>query len=172
MNAARRFPTSPSTASPGARRWPPVLAAALVWGAVAMSAAYWGLRWWGEAPTRALPVPPVAPLTIDSGRVAAGLGARVLGAAAPAAVAAPGLSSRLRLLGVVAHGQGQGAALISVDGQPAKPFRVGAVLLDGVSLRSLGPRHAEVGGDGVTARLELPATAAVAAPAQAGFVRP
>lgn len=163
MNAVRRFPTAPTAALPGARRWPPVLAAALVWGALALSAGYWGLRWWGEAPVQALPVPPAPTLTIDSGRVASALGARAATAAAPAA--APGLASRFRLLGVVAARQGQGAALISVDGQPAKPYRVGAELSDGVRLLALGPREAQVGGEGGRVTLELPATTANAASA-------
>ena len=132
-----------------------MLAASLVWGVLAMSAAYWGLRWWGEAPAQVLPVPPAPVLTIDSGRVASALGARAVTAAAPAA--APGLGSRFRLQGVVAARQGQGAALISVDGQPAKPYRVGAALADGVRVLALGPRHAEVGGDGGRVTLELPA---------------
>ena len=162
MNAARRFSTAPSASLSGARRWPPVLAAALVWGGLALSAGYWGLRWWGEAPARALPVPPAPALTIDSERVASALGARVATAAAP--VAAPGLASRLRLLGVVAAREGQGAALISVDGQPAKPYRVGAQLVDGARVLALGPRHAEVGSDSARIRLELPASAPVTPP--------
>jgi general secretion pathway protein C len=159
MNAVRRFSTAPTAALPGARRWPPVLVTTLVWGALAMSAAFWGLRWWGEAPAQTLPVPPAPVLTIDSGRVASALGARAVTAAAPAA--APGLGSRFRLLGVVAARQGQGAALISVDGQPAKPYRVGAALADGVRVVALGSRHAEVGGEGGHVRLELPLSAPV-----------
>ena len=67
-----------------------------------------------------------------------------------------GQCGRLRLLGVVADRGGVGAALISVDGQPAQPFRVGGSVVDGVRLLSLGPRHAEVGGDAGKARLTLP----------------
>lgn len=170
MNAARRLPTAPTAALPGTRRWPPVLAAALVWGVLALSAGYWGLRWWGEAPAQALPVPPAPVLTIDSGRVATALGARA--ATAPAPAVAPGLSSRLRLIGVVAARQGQGAALISVDGQPAKPYRVGAELIDGVRVLGLGPRQAEVGGDGGRVTLELPANAATAPRALPALIRP
>ncbi len=170
MNAARRFSTA-SHPLPGTRRWPPVLAAALVWGGLALSAGYWGLRWWGEAPAQVLPVPPAPVLTIATDRVASALGARAATAAAP--TAAPALSSRFRLLGVVAAREGQGAALISVDGQPAKPYRQGAALADGVRLLALGARHVEVGSEGARARLELPVSAAptpaMAAPAQ---VRP
>jgi len=87
--------------------------------------------------------------------LAATLGARA-DVAAPA-VAAPAVDSRLRLLGVVAGRQGQGAALISVDGQPPKPHRVGATVVDGLVLRALGPRHAELDGSAGRVRLELPA---------------
>lgn len=164
-----------------ARAWPPVLGAALVWGGLALSAGYWGLRWWGEAPSQPLPAPSAAALNIDSNRVAAALGARATAAAPVASAPVAGLSSRLQLLGVVAERGGAGAALISVDGQPARPYRVGAALLDGVRLQSLGPRHAQVGGDAGQVRLALPEQAAGPdlAPAAAvpaaklpGFVRP
>ena len=168
-------PASAAT-SPRARAWPPVLGTAVVWGALALSAGYWGLRWWGEAPSRPLPSPQPATLNIDSGRVAAALGASAVGAAPAASAPVASLSGRLRLLGVVADRGGLGAALISVDGQPAQPFRVGASVVDGVRLLSLGPRHAEVGGDAGQARLTLPDL--VAAPTLAskligsGVIRP
>lgn len=149
--------------SPLARSWPPVLATALVWGGLALSAGHWGLKWWGEAPAQPLPVPTAAALNIDTGRVAAALGARA--AAAAPAVSAPvaALGSRLQLLGVVTDRSGMGAALLAVDGQPARPYRVGAVLFDGVRLISLGARHAEVGGDAGHVRLTLPEKAAASA---------
>lgn len=160
MNAARHLPLTPFTPSAAPGRWPPVLAAALVWGLLALVAGYWGLRWWGEAPQQALPVPPVPALSIDSTRVASALGARVPSSHSVAAPVAPALGSRFKLLGVVAAGRDRGAALISVDGQPARPYRVGAVLTDEVRVLSLGPRHAEVGETGVAVRLEMPAQSA------------
>ena len=64
-------------------------------------------------------------------------------------------------MGVLAGQQsGGGAALIAVDGQPAKPFRVGAVVVDGeLVLQSLGRREARLGasrGAPTTLTLELP----------------
>jgi general secretion pathway protein C len=53
----------------------------------------------------------------------------------------------------------QGAALIAVDGKPARPFRVGSMLVEGFVLQSVGPRSAALGGsfDGPTAlTLQLP----------------
>ena len=88
------------------------------------------------------------------------LGARAAGTAPAASAPVAGLSSRLRLLGVLADRNGSGAALISVDGQPAQPVRLGGSVVDGVRLLSLGPRHAEVGSDAGRARLALPDPAA------------
>lgn len=145
-----------------------------MWGALALSAGYWGLRWWGETPSRPLPAPPAAALNIDSGRVAAALGARSAAVAPVNNAPVAGLGSRLQLLGVVADRKGSGAALISVDGQPAAPYRVGAVLMDGVRLLSMGPRHVEVGGDAGQIRLALPEKPAASAPAVKGqgLIRP
>jgi len=82
-----------------------------------------------------------------------------------AAVAAPGVtdaSSRFRLAGVIASGGGQGVALVSVDGKPAKPYRVGSFLEDGWMLQSVEPRSVALAPDAsapVRMRLELPARA-------------
>lgn len=168
MNAVRRFSMTSSTPSAAQRRWPPVLVTVLVWGLLALLAAYWGLRWWGEAPEQVLPLPPVAALNIDSTRVAATLGAQGVGAGRTTSVATPTPTNRFKLLGVVAGRQDGGAALISVDGQPARPYRVGAVLTDGVRLLSLGTRHAEVGDGDARSRLDMPAQTSVQ-PTRGGF---
>ena len=122
----------PSTAA----RW---LAAAL-WLLVGLSASYWGLRWWGSpAP---VPVPRLAP---ERAGVEPEAVARALGEPSGAPVAAAEaevVASRHQLLGVVRDAQGRGAALIASDGQPAKPYRVGAALPDGLVLRELGAREA------------------------------
>jgi general secretion pathway protein C len=71
--------------------------------------------------------------------------ARLLGQVqgnAAAAAAPPSLSSRFNLVGVVADRSQQGAALIAVDGRPAKPFRVGSVVDEGLVLQSVQPRRA------------------------------
>ena len=72
--------------------------------------------------------------------------ARALGggnavAAPPAAVAAS-VAGRLSLVGVVANRSRGGAALISIDGKPARPYRVGARVDDALVLQSVGPRRA------------------------------
>ncbi|PVE07626.1 type II secretion system protein N [Limnohabitans sp. Rim28] len=58
------------------------------------------------------------------------------------------LSSRFQLLGVIASASGQGSALISVDGQPPKAFRVGQTLTEGLTLISLSAKQANVGPTG------------------------
>ena len=90
---------------------------------------------------------------------------RLLGVQAANAVAArapvASLASRFALIGVLAgRSSGGGAALIAVDGQPAKPFRVGAAVDEGLLLQSLDPRQARLGAsmDGpATLTLDMPA---------------
>ncbi len=128
----------------------------LVWGAVAFSAVTWGLRWsaTGAAPSNATAAAQTLP------EVDATAAARSLGAAPVQAAAAPTLASRFQLQGVMSGGPNAGAALIAVDGKPAKPYRVGAVVADGMVLQSVEGRRISVGAsmDGPqTLLLELPA---------------
>ena len=76
------------------------------------------------------------------------------------AAAAPTLASRFQLQGVLAGGPDAGAALIAVDGKPAKPYRVGAVVADGWVLQSAQGRRVNLGASmngPQTLVLELPA---------------
>ena len=128
----------------------------LVWGAVAFSAVTWGLRWsaTGAAPSNATSTAQALP-DVDLSAAA-----RSLGAAPVQAAAAPTLASRFQLQGVMAGGPNAGAALIAVDGKPAKPFRVGALVADGMVLQSAEGRRISLGAsiDGPQALvLELPA---------------
>ncbi|WP_353140948.1 type II secretion system protein N [Limnohabitans sp.] len=131
-------------------------ASLLVWGAVAFSAVTWGLRWsaTGAAPSNATAAAQALP------EVDVSAAARSLGAAPVQAAAAPTLASRFQLQGVMAVGPDAGAALISVDGKPAKPYRVGAVVADGLVLQFAQGRRVSLGMalDGPQALvLELPA---------------
>jgi general secretion pathway protein C len=128
----------------------------LVWGAVAFSAVTWGLRWsaTGNAPSNATTAAQALP------DVDVSAAARSLGAAPVQVAAAPTLASRFQLQGVMAGGPNSGAALIAVDGKAAKPFRVGAVVVDGMVLQSAQGRRVTLGAsmDGPqTLVLELPA---------------
>ena len=74
--------------------------------------------------------------------------ARLLGAVPVASAAAPvaSIASRFALVGVLAGRQsGGGAALIAIDGQPARPFRVGATVDAGLVLQSLGQGQVQLG---------------------------
>ncbi len=116
------------------------MATALVWAAVAASGWYWtqtGLSAGGpsmiEAPAITAPPEISRPMEL----------ARLLGAAAPAVDGpGPGPADRFILSGVIASLVGQGAALISVDGKPARPFAVGAELAPGYVLVSVALREA------------------------------
>ncbi len=123
-------------------RWGVPLATTGLWALAAASVVFWGLR---LSTPRDVAVPPAAPTapvaTPDPAAVA-----RLLGAApAAAATPAPEASSRFALLGVVADGTRHGAALISLDGKPPRPYRVGAAVGEGYVLQSVGLRAATLG---------------------------
>lgn len=140
----------PAFQAAAAPRW---LAAGL-WLLAGLSASYWGLRGWGDAELASVPAPTAERVLADPQAVALGLGAGVPAAAEPG----PAEISRYVLLGVVRDAGGRGAALIATDGQPPKPYRVGAALPGGLLLRELTPREALLGpAEGAaTQRLSLP----------------
>ncbi len=128
---------------------------ALVWALAAASALYWGLRIRGEASGGQAPAPVAAPAEMqpDPRAVARALGVEGEGAAAPPA----SVASRFALQGVVASPSGGGSALIAVDGQPARPYRVGSAVGEGWVLRSVAARQAVLAAEGGAAvTLELP----------------
>ena len=127
-----------------------------VWAVVAFSAVTWGLRW--SAIGQSSSGSAVAAQVLPELDVSAA--ARSLGAAPAQPVAAPSLASRFQLLGVLAGDASQGAALIAVDGKLAKPYRVGAVVADGLVLQSAQGRRISLGAAmdaPQTLTLELPA---------------
>jgi len=109
----------------------------VVWALAAGSLVYWGLRLSAGSGVAASPPAATAPAAIDPLAVARVLGARP-------AVAAPqaSMASRFALQGVVAGAPGGGAALIAVDGNPARPFRVGSSIEEGLILQSAAARQA------------------------------
>jgi general secretion pathway protein C len=67
------------------------------------------------------------------------------GALAAPAAPVPALASRFQLLGVAAgERSGGGAAVISVDGKPARSYRVGSTLEEGLVLQSVRGRQAVI----------------------------
>ena len=139
----------------------------MVWALAAGSALFWGLRVFVKAP----PLPPHTQ-TAAPAFAARGDLSRLLGADAPAPVAAAtpeaAPDARFQLIGVVSPRSPQaareGVALIAVDGKLPRAFRVGAVvdgqnILQTVAARgaTLGPR----GGPALVA-LDLPPPAPAA----------
>ena len=113
----------------------------VVWALAAASIAYWGLRLLARpgvlAPT---PLVASAPSTPDSMVVA-----RLLGVTQAQAVPQASLANRFALSGVVTGAPGGGAALIAVDGKPARAFRVCSVVEEGLVLQSAAARQATLG---------------------------
>lgn len=155
--ASSRFNDNRRMVSNLHNRWAVAGATFVLWALVAASAVYWGLKF--TARSGGVPTIPVAARTaspVDPAAVA-----RLLGASPAAAAQTPvaNLASRFALVGVVASRSHQGAALISVDGKPAKPFRVGSSVDDRLVLQSVESRRAvlaEGTGGPAVVTLELP----------------
>lgn len=124
------------------------------------SATHWALKWLGSPATS-----PMAPegSTVSSQTDPQSV-ARFLAGDQGVAKAMPGMpvvsaSSRFKLMGVVAAPSSRGHALISVDGKPARPYRVGTPVTDDLLLHSVAPRSASLAPslDGpISMTLELP----------------
>ena len=110
-------------------------ATVLVWALAVGSALYWGMRLTAARGMAAAPPQPLQLTTADPAAVA-----RLLGARPANPVMQASLASRFSLQGVVGGGPGGGAALISIDGKPAKAVRVGSVVEDGLILQSTNAR--------------------------------
>lgn len=126
----------------------------------AASATVWTLKGLASAP---LPSPghvifaephPADPLAVG----------RLLGGGQPSATAVPAMAedsaaSHFKLTGVVAEQGQRGIALIAIDAQPAKPYRVGARVNETLVLHSVTPRSAALAASQeapVSVTLELP----------------
>jgi hypothetical protein len=132
----------------------PRTASFVLWGLAFGCAAYWALQM-GQAQQAPSTVAATGfAVTVDGKQVAKLLGQQE---SAPVSVA----SSRYELLGVVRHGSA-GAALISVDGKPARTVLVGRAVAEGseVTLAALGARTATLKPkDGEVITLDMPALA-------------
>jgi general secretion pathway protein C len=113
----------------------------------ALSASYWFLKSsQGHSVSSAAVVAASGVAPLDPLAVARALGG---GKVVPAADAGPVVESRTRftLLGVLAGGRNGGAALISVDGKPAKPYPVGATVDGTLVVQSVAARRAALGAE-------------------------
>ena len=132
-----------------------------VWALVAGSALFWGLR----LVVKAQAAPP-GTVVAQAGSSTRGDLTRLFGVDAPAPVAAeapaPVPDARFQLIGVVtprgSSAGNEGVALIAVDGKPAKAYRVGSTVSDGMVLQAVQQRGATLGqrgGGGGQVALEL-----------------
>lgn len=121
------------------RVWAPRVTTFSVAALAAASMTYWVLKWSVSTELQLAPVAMVDDAPVDSQALV-----RLLGGASAVSVASasPSASSRFALLGVLAGGGSRGTALISVDGKPAKPYKVGGVVADNLVLQSVGARRA------------------------------
>ncbi|MDI9334123.1 MAG: type II secretion system protein N [Cytophagales bacterium] len=134
-----------------------------IWALVAGSATFWILqnvnvassKMTGNAGVKTSQLSTPTPDNLTP-QVATALGAKKV-TAPTAASALVATQARLQLQGVVAAGSQSGAALISIDGKPAKPYRTGVAIEEGLEVTSIKARSVAIGSNGTEAfTLELP----------------
>ncbi|MCE2780732.1 type II secretion system protein N [Limnohabitans sp.] len=118
---------------------------ALIWCAAAAGLVFWVLKFPTDSGARPTPVTATPIVSSVLGPDAASQTARVWGVQSALPEVSMALSSRFQLLGVIANASGHGSALIAVDGQAPKAYRVGQTLTDGVTLINLSARQANLG---------------------------
>jgi len=121
------------------------LAAGVFWLLAIFSAVFWGLKWWPQPSASTQPVMAVndaATFTPTHVQLTKALGGAN---SAPAAKEQPNTASRFVLVGIAKAGKSDGVALLSVDGQASKPYRVGATLVDGWILQSVEYNKVSIG---------------------------
>jgi len=129
--------------------WAPRILTLLAWALAAWSVTFWALQFQGAAPSAAAPAPPPAQaLAAEPADVAKVFGPPIeTKAPEPVAVAVPVVAvvdpaTRFALSGVVASLAPDGVALLSVEGRPARPYRVGASIDNAYTLKSVTSRSA------------------------------
>lgn len=143
---------------PTAKAWPIRLVTFFLAALAAASVGFWTLRWPSSAPSTHQTVAPSAPATIDTAKLALLLGAPTNQGSTVSPAPKPA-GAQYQLLGIIAQGAKQGSALIGIDGQPPKPYRVGEHLTDSLVLQSVKARSAVLASDVNAAdgiSLELP----------------
>jgi general secretion pathway protein C len=107
----------------------------------AASVVFWVLKLSAPAGLEPMATAAATVPVVDPAAFVKALGGRlqVVPAGEPVPVAA---NSRLQLVGVVSTASQRGAALIAVDGKPAKPYVVGATIEGAWVLRSVQARRA------------------------------
>lgn len=119
---------------PSSNSWTLRLFTMLIWLLVGLCAAYWVFKF-ATTKTIEATAPPAAPtVLIDSKAIGKLLGATDIAAVKQINTAA---STKFVLFGLANSANGQGYALIAVDGKPAKPYRVGSLVADELVLKSI-----------------------------------
>jgi general secretion pathway protein C len=141
--------------------WTVKITTFLIWALAAGSAAFWVLQNLAvsssDATSAAQMMAASSPKQNENltPQVALALGA-INPVAPTSASALAAMQARFQLQGIVANGT-RGAVLISVDGKPAKSYRVGAAIEDGLEVTSVKARTAAISSNGAEAfTLELP----------------
>lgn len=124
--------------------WTPRILTLLAWALAAWSLTYWVLQFQGARPTAAAQAPAQVPaLAAEPADVARVFGPVIeIMAPEPVVAAVVDPSTRFALSGVVANRAQRGVALLSVEGQPARPYRVGASIDNAYILKSVTARTA------------------------------
>ena len=147
--------------------WFPRVLTLAIWALAAWSAAFWALRFAGTVP--AVPVPAAVSNPVPTGEpvnVARVFGPAIDKPGEPASAAAViDPRTRFALVGVVASRAANGVALLSVEGKPARPYRVGSTIDNGYTLKSVSVRSATLAAlqTGATFTVDLSTSATGAA---------
>ena len=140
-----------------------------VWLLAVMCGVYWAMKFVTVKPVNAVFASTNPAVVLDTKAIAKLLGAPDIVATQAAITSA---SSNYALFGLAVTKVGTGVALISMDGKPAKPYRVGSKVADEWVLKSISRTYAILAtamsaADGM--KLELPvrlaATGSISAPA-------
>ncbi|MBF5003915.1 type II secretion system protein N [Diaphorobacter caeni] len=152
-------------------RWKVGAGTLVLWFLAAACVVFWGLRLSASQLGQGASALPAAPTVVDVPSLV-----RLLGGTEVVAKAAPAAPTRYTLVGVLAGTRsGHGAALIEVDGKPAKPYRIGAPVAEGMVLQSVNKREAVLGFDlkgPASMTLQMPLKVAANAPASSPAYQP
>jgi general secretion pathway protein C len=105
-----------------------------VWSAVGLSVAYWVNKRVFVKPSEVDLDVSQANLPVDSKAIAKLLGASDSEVVEPTSTA---LKNTFVLFGLARSANGQGVALISLDGKPAKPYKLGSLVVDDLTLKTI-----------------------------------
>ncbi|HSO44411.1 MAG TPA: type II secretion system protein N [Rhodoferax sp.] len=141
--------------------WPARLSTFVLAALAAASMVFWGLRWTEPPGTPRDSGDWSGQRPIDTARVAQLLGASASPVGDEVTAPVSNAAANYKLEGVIAQGRnsGRGSALIAIDGEKAKPYKVGDRLSDDLVLQSVSARGAALAPSSAapaTVQLELP----------------